>query len=75
MNEREKIIIRLKTLLDTSSDVQLKMIEKVVKDLLEDKDFKKNKSSESQNFTTNGMQSTYEDVQEGNYGTLYRHRD
>jgi len=49
--ERTKRILRLKNLLDVSSDIQLKMIEKEVVDLLKTEEFIKNDLKESQNFT------------------------
>ena len=51
MNERTTRLFRLKYLLDISSDIQLKMIEKVIKDLIYTEKFKSFDSEESKNFT------------------------
>jgi len=70
--ERERIIKKIKILLETSSDAQIKMIENKLKYLIQSNEFNNLYEKQSTNYTTNGMQSMKEDLEEGNWGTLYR---
>ena len=66
---------KIETLLKTSSDAQIVMIHEVLKPLVYSKEWSQNNHKESMNFTTNGLtsaQNIMEDVSEGNYGSLYR---
>ena len=69
---------KIETLLKTSSDAQILMIHEVIKPLVYSKEWSENNHKESRNFTTNGLSSPVnimEDVSEGNYGSLYRNNE
>ncbi len=72
MENRDLLIKRIYVLLETSSDEQVAMIDRLINIVLEFANWDKLKHEESDNFTTNGMQDSGEDVEEGNWGTLYR---
>jgi len=78
MKNINSVRTKIETLLKTSSDTQILMIEEVLTPLVYSKEFMANNHKESQNFTKNGLCSfstLTEDVEEGNYGSLYRNKN
>jgi len=75
MKNRDRIIQKINVVLDDASDVQLKKLEAVIGDIILTEDYCNLYEPHSDNFTQNGMQSTATDVEEGNWGTLYRSPD
>lgn len=70
--KREQIIKKLVNFIECSSDAQVRMIDEMIKKLTFTKKFFDLYEPPSNNFTTNGMQGTSQDIEEGNFGTLYR---
>jgi pectin methylesterase-like acyl-CoA thioesterase len=68
---RKTILLKISTLLETASDGQLVLLDKKIRELIGTKDWSDNSVAENRNFTSNGS-PVFEDVEEGNYGTLYR---
>lgn len=72
MTKKDQLVKKINTLLETSSEEQLVLIDATLKEIITSNVFRKKEDQQSSNFTRNGMQSMLTDVEEGNWGSLYR---
>lgn len=72
IKDRDTTIKRLSLLLETSSDEQIEKIEEAIKLLMKDERWSEFDARPSTNFARSSVPFASEDVEEGNFGTLYR---
>ena len=72
MENRDILIKKINILLETSSDEQIAMIDKLINLAIEFAKWDELQHEESKNFTSSDVPNAGEDVEEGNWGTLYR---
>lgn len=64
---REKTIRKINILLETSSDLQIKYIDKLLGNAVAKEEFRVMQHKESRNFTKSDVPNADEDVEEGNW--------